>query len=127
MKDYRKNERRAERTAAEGKQSEQERAVDEELASLLRGPLAQWEEQIQPEVPALADLAQLVSSHRSQQRVRLWRDLLILWVIGGIVIACLLLLLEQNVVWFAIVQAIVLVGAVLFGVRFGGREREVRE
>ncbi|MFC5648698.1 DUF5345 family protein [Paenibacillus solisilvae] len=94
----------------------QDSRLEEDIAfqELFGDHLMKWDASITPPIPALDDLEQLVTDHKQQLSRRLWRDLLLLWVIGGLVISGMLLLLQHNIVVFALVQIGAIAAAAIF-------------
>ncbi|MFD0715944.1 YxlC family protein [Paenibacillus sp. GCM10027626] len=99
---------------------------EEELFQRLLGqPLQQWDEAIKPDVPSIQALTQLTQQHRSDMRRKLWRDLVLLWIVSGVLLSGLLILVQEDIRLFVIVQVTVFAAALLFLV--GERvHREVR-
>lgn len=79
--------------------------------------LKQWEQSIDPDVPSLESIGGMISSHKEAVRVRLWRELLLLWVIGCFVISGLMLVLYSSLQVFLFVQLGVLGAAGLLLLR----------
>lgn len=89
---------------------------DDDMAfqELLGDHLMKWDASITAPVPALDTLEQLVIDQKQLLTRRIWRDLLLLWVIGGFIISGMLLLLQHNTLVFALVQAGSIVAAAIF-------------
>ena len=103
-----------------------EAEAEAEFRELVGAQLSQWDERIQPPVPHLAALEQLVSRQKEELSRRLWRDLLLLWMLGIFIIGGLLLMLQWNIVVFACLQAAALAGALLYLFVHSRRNRSVK-
>lgn len=97
-----------------------------EFQELLGSHLSQWDERIQPAVPHLAALEQLVTQHKEEAGRRLWRDLLLLWTLGIVIVGGLLLMLQWNIVAFACLQAAAFAGAIVYLYVHSRRNRSVK-
>lgn len=115
-------------TAAPGAGSGEATEPEEASAfeALLGSPLREWDALIEPPVPHLIALEQLVSSHKEATGRKLWRDLLKLWLLGILVIGGMLFLLRWNMAAFAILQAVAVAGAVLILVVPSRKNREAK-
>lgn len=98
----------------------------EELISLLEDSLQSWDARIEPPVPHLIELEQLVNSHKESTSRRLWRDLLKLWLLGILVISGMVLLLHWNVYAFWFLQIFAVAGAILFFTLLSRKDREAK-
>ena len=89
---------------------------DDDIAfqELLGDHLIKWDASIKPPTPALSTVEQLVSDQKQVLARRLWRDLLMLWVIGGLVISGMLLLFQHNRIVFVVVQTGSIIAAAIF-------------
>jgi tetrahydromethanopterin S-methyltransferase subunit G len=87
---------------------------DKAFQELLGDHLMKWDASINPPTPALSTLEQLVSEQKQLISRRIWRDLLMLWVIGGLVISGMLLLFQHNRIVFVVVQAVFIIAAAIF-------------
>lgn len=112
----------SEREADEG-DAEAEAA---EFRELLGGHLSRWDERIQPPVPHLSSLEQLVSRHKEELGRKLWRDLLLLWTLGVFIVGGLLLMLQWNIVAFVCLQAAAFAGAIVYLFVHSRRDRSVK-
>ncbi|BBH24677.1 hypothetical protein Back11_60220 [Paenibacillus baekrokdamisoli] len=98
-----------------------------DFQQLLGSHLSHWDASISPDVPSVDSLEQLIGEHKQVITRHLWRDLLLLWVIGGFMVSGLLLLLQSNIILFAIIQATALMAAAIFlGVTLRPRKQEGR-
>jgi len=108
----------------------EKRATEEEEAKafeeLLGEPLRGWDERIEPSVPHLLELEELVTRHREESSRKLWRDLFMLWLLGILVISGMILLYRWNVIAFAVLQALAAAGAVLFLAVSSRKNREAK-
>ncbi len=89
---------------------------DDDIAfqELLGDHLMKWDASIKPPTPALSTLEQLVSDQKQLLARRLWRDLLMLWVVGGLVLSGMLLLFQHNMIVFVVVQTGSIIAAAIF-------------
>ncbi|UVI31327.1 YxlC family protein [Paenibacillus spongiae] len=86
----------------------------EQFEQLVGRHLRQWDDSVMPDVPSLQSLERLASGHRSRLKGRLWRDLLLFWMVSGMILSGLLLLVQRDLKLFVIVQVVVLMAACLF-------------
>lgn len=91
-------------------------SFDDDIAfqELLGDHLMKWDASIKPPTPALSTLEQLVSDQKHLLARRLWRDLLMLWVVGGLVLSGMLLLFQHNMIVFVVVQTGSIIAAAIF-------------
>ncbi|THF81655.1 YxlC family protein [Cohnella fermenti] len=110
------------RTSGEQRETEAEeaKAFEELLGDSLRG----WDARIEPSVPHLLELEELVSSHREETRRKLRRELAKLWLLGLPIIVGMLMLFRWNAIVFAIAQGAAVTGAILFLAVDSRRNRE---
>lgn len=98
----------------------------EEFRELIGDHLSRWDERIEPPVPHLSALEQMVSQHQEELGRRLWRDLLLLWMLGVVLIGGLVLMIRWSIVAFACLQAAALAGALLYLFFHSRRNRSVK-
>ncbi|MCQ6562587.1 YxlC family protein [Paenibacillus mendelii] len=96
----------------EGSSSEEWEA--EQFEQLVGRHLKQWDDSVTPEIPSIQSLEQLAGDQRDRLRGRLWRDLLLFWVVSGMILSGLVLLVQRDLKLFIIVQVVVLMAACLF-------------
>jgi len=94
--------------------SSEEVSSDQEFRQLIGQHLEKWDETVNPTVPSIQALTQLAEDHRIFMRKKLWRDLVLFWIVSGIVLSGLLMLIYQDIRLYVIVQIIMLVAAILF-------------
>ncbi|CAM3913646.1 DUF5345 domain-containing protein [Cohnella lubricantis] len=103
-----------------------EEAEAAEFRELLGDHLSRWDERMEPPVPRLAALEQLVSQRKGELSRKLWRDLLLLWTLGIFIIGSVLLILQWNIAAFAGLQAAALIGAIVYLFVLARKERSVK-
>jgi len=104
----------------------EETSADQEFRQLVGQHLEQWDETVTPSVPSIQALTQLAEEHRIFMRKKLWSDLVLFWIVSGILLSGLLMLIYQDIRLYVIVQVIMLVAALLFLVA-ERMHRKVRE
>jgi len=92
----------------------EESSSDHEFEQLIGQHLEQWDKTVNPSVPSIQALTQLAEDHRIFMRKKLWRDLVLFWIVSGILLSGLLMLIYQDIRLYVIVQVIMLVVAFIF-------------
>lgn len=98
----------------------------EEFMEMLGDSLQSWDSRIEPPVPHLIELGQLVTRHKEQTGRRLWLDLLKLWLLGILVIGGMVLLFNWNIYAFWFLQIFAVTGAILFFTFLSRKDREAK-
>ncbi|MCK9858667.1 YxlC family protein [Paenibacillus sp. ATY16] len=93
----------------------------EKIITILTESLNSWDASIELQVPHIIELEQLISDHKEKTKRRLWRDLILLWMLGILVIGSMMLIYDWNDNAFWFLQLLGVVGGLLF-LRFVNRE-----
>ncbi|MGG1639507.1 YxlC family protein [Paenibacillus sp. FSL K6-3182] len=76
-----------------------------------------------PHVPELQRFEDMVDAHKQQMKRKLWKDLLIFWLLACLIFGMMMWMLDRNLVWFAVLQVVIAVGSIGFvGITFGRRK-----
>lgn len=78
-----------------------------------------------PNVPNLQQLEAFVAGHKQDVKRRLWKELLLFWLTACFIFGVMMWVIDRNLVWFAVLQALVAAGGVGFVIMTYGR-RKVR-
>ncbi|WP_141502729.1 YxlC family protein [Paenibacillus luteus] len=80
----------------------------------LKDAMTQFDAVHAPKVPSLQQFEALVDDHKQEMKKRLWKELLLFWLIACFILGLMLWVLDRNVVWFAILQICIAVGGISF-------------
>lgn len=76
----------------------------------------------EPLLPELHNIEQLVQLHKNDLKRKLWKDLLLFWLVACFIFGSMMWMLERDWVWFAILQSIIAMGGIAFvSMTFGKR------
>jgi hypothetical protein len=76
-----------------------------------------------PHVPELHRFEDMVDAHKQQLKKKLWKDLLLFWLIACLIFGLMMWMIDRNWVWFAILQAVIAAGGIGFvSITFGRRK-----
>ncbi|WP_336771426.1 YxlC family protein [Paenibacillus sp. MMO-58] len=93
----------------------------EEIITILTESLNSWDASIELPVPHIIELEQLISHHKEKTKRKLWRDLIILWMLGILVVGSMMLIYDWNDSAFWLLQILGVIGGLMF-LRFLNRE-----
>lgn len=80
----------------------------------ISGELRKFDSAYEREAPDTVDLELFVAQHQRDLRKRLWRDLMILWLVAACLLLGMLWVMDRHFMWFVSLQAISAAGAVVF-------------
>jgi len=99
---------------------------DLETEQWLNESLRRFDAMFEPPAPSLQALQELADNGRKAANRKLWRDLVLFWIVGCIVTGGVMLLLKSDIVWFAALQAAAAVAGVAFAAVTGKRRTAER-
>jgi hypothetical protein len=101
------------------KGSDDERWFDSRVGNSLK----QFDDAHKPYTPDRFEFEALVGAHKQAIRRKQWKELLLLWLIGCFLFGGMMWVLERDIVWFAILQAVIACAAVGYvAVMFGKKK-----
>ena len=75
--------------------------------------LHKFDQAHEPVVPNLHEFESFVRTHKNDLVRKRWKDLLLLWLTALIIISAMMWMLEHKLVWFSVLQLVVLASSVL--------------
>ncbi|WP_307476405.1 YxlC family protein [Paenibacillus harenae] len=99
--------------------TDDKRWFDNQIGDSLR----QFDEAHKPFTPDMFEFEALVGAHKQTIRRKQWKDLLLLWLIGCFLFGGMMWLLERDMVWFVVLQAVIACTAIgCVAVMFGKKK-----
>ncbi|MBW7476414.1 YxlC family protein [Paenibacillus oenotherae] len=106
---------------------EPEHELDAAFQAIAGDHLDKWDASITPDIPTLDSLETMISSHKEAVRQRLWRDLLLFWAVGCLILTVLMFVLYSSLQAFLFLQIGTFAAAVLFLLRASFRKEGRRK
>ncbi|OBZ08528.1 YxlC family protein [Bacillus sp. FJAT-26390] len=76
-----------------------------------------------PNVPDLQQFEAFVEGRKQEMKRGLWKELLLFWLTGCLVLGLMLWMLDRSWVWFAVLQTLIAAGGIGFvSITFGRRK-----
>lgn len=67
-----------------------------------------------PDIPELQRFENMVLAHKQEMKRTLWKELAVFWLIACLMFGLMMWMLDRNWVWFAILQAVIAAGGIVF-------------
>lgn len=68
----------------------------------------------EPHVPDLHAFEQFVHEHKQGMKRKLWKELAMFWLMACFVFGGMMWVMDRNLVWFLILQAVIAAGGIVF-------------
>ncbi|WP_219838772.1 DUF5345 family protein [Paenibacillus sp. R14(2021)] len=104
----------AEEAAANSAKRDEELELERTFGDLLWGHVEKWDHAIEPQVPSVEALSQLVRERKGQLRSRMQSERLVFGLISLVLLSGLLLVWQCSILLFAVLQSVVFAAAAGF-------------
>ncbi|SFT17035.1 DUF5345 family protein [Paenibacillus sp. BC26] len=115
----------------DGKQGKKKRDIgdhqeEQQIKQMLGVHLEEWDRSIQPAVPSVESITNLVREHKKELNSRYRRELVLFWLVSAFVLSGLLLLWLSSVMVFVVIQILAFAAAAVFVFLFMIKGKEGR-
>ncbi|MGO4548602.1 DUF5345 family protein [Paenibacillus sp. 2TAB23] len=80
--------------------------------NLMKEDLTRFDAAHAPEVPEQHRFEELVLAHVQDTKRKLWRELLLFWLLACLIFGVMLWIIDRNWIWFAMIQAVITAGGI---------------